>query len=109
ITISSSTSSIFICLPDPATPQIYPLSLHDALPIYIRIAPKPADIHAVRIAAGEADLVLGCDMVVVNDYWTLSKLRAGRSHVVVRSEEHTSELQSRENLVCRLLLEKKKK
>src|SRR5436309_4824050 len=34
-------------------------------------------------------------------------LRAG--HVVVRSEEHTSELQSRENLVCRLLLEKKKK
>src|SRR5690606_41965050 len=32
-----------------------------------------------------------------------------RRHTVVRSEEHTSELQSRENLVCRLLLEKKKK
>src|SRR5690606_29277649 len=58
-----------------------------AVTTHIRIAPKPADIHAVRIAAGEADLVLGCDMVVVNDYWTLSKLRAGRSHVVVNSYE----------------------
>jgi indolepyruvate ferredoxin oxidoreductase len=37
----------------------------------------------VRIAAGEADLVLGCDMVVVNDYWALSKIRADRSHVVL--------------------------
>jgi indolepyruvate ferredoxin oxidoreductase len=41
----------------------------------------------VRIAAGEADLVLGCDMVVVNDYWALSKIRAGRSHVVLNSYE----------------------
>ena len=58
-----------------------------AVTTHIRIAPKPADIHAVRIAAGEADLVLGCDMVVVNDYWTLSKLRAGRSQVVINSYE----------------------
>ena len=58
-----------------------------AVTTHIRIAPKPSDIHAVRIAAGEADLVLGCDMVVVNDYWTLSKLRAGRSQVVVNSYE----------------------
>src|SRR5690606_41886167 len=36
-------------------------------------------------------------------------LRIGKRVAVVRSEEHTSELQSRENLVCRLLLEKKKK
>jgi indolepyruvate ferredoxin oxidoreductase len=43
---------------------------------------RPKDIHAVRIAAGEADLVLGCDMVVVNDYWALSKIRAERSRVV---------------------------
>src|SRR5690606_30700332 len=34
-----------------------------------------------------SDLVLGCDMVVVNDYWALSKLRAGRSQVVVNSYE----------------------
>ena len=41
-----------------------------AVTTHIRIARTPADIH-VRIAAGEADLVLGCDMVVVNDYWVL--------------------------------------
>src|SRR5690606_28682206 len=58
-----------------------------AVTTHIRIAAKPADIHAVRIAAGEADLVLGCDMVVVNDYWALSKLRAGRSQVVINSYE----------------------
>src|SRR5690606_33072302 len=56
-----------------------------AVTTHIRIAPSPGDIHAVRIAAGEADLVLGCDMVVVNDYWALSKLRAGRSQVVLNS------------------------
>ncbi len=48
-----------------------------AVTCHLRIARAPADIHAVRIAAGEADLVLGCDMVVVNDYWALSKIRAG--------------------------------
>ncbi|HEX2083657.1 MAG TPA: indolepyruvate ferredoxin oxidoreductase family protein, partial [Xanthomonadaceae bacterium] len=58
-----------------------------AVTTHIRIARSPADIHAVRIAAGEADLVLGCDMVVVNDYWALSKVRAGRTHVVLNSYE----------------------
>ncbi|MGI8560200.1 MAG: indolepyruvate ferredoxin oxidoreductase family protein, partial [Luteimonas sp.] len=58
-----------------------------AVTTHIRIASKPDDIHAVRIAAGEADLVLGCDMVVVNDYWALSKLRAGRSQVVLNTYE----------------------
>ena len=58
-----------------------------AVTTHIRIAKQPSDIHAVRIAAGEADLVLGCDMVVVNDYWALSKVRAGRSHVVLNSYE----------------------
>ena len=54
-----------------------------AVTTHVRIARSPADIHAVRIAAGEADLVLGCDMVVVNDYWALSKIRAGRTEVVL--------------------------
>ena len=54
-----------------------------AVTTHVRIARDPSDIHAVRIAAGEADLVLGCDMVVVNDYWALSKIRAERSHVVL--------------------------
>ncbi|MDH5821822.1 indolepyruvate ferredoxin oxidoreductase family protein [Luteimonas sp. RD2P54] len=58
-----------------------------AVTTHIRIARAPADIHAVRIAAGEADLVLGCDMVVVNDYWALSKIRAGRSQVVLNTWE----------------------
>ncbi|UNK48210.1 indolepyruvate ferredoxin oxidoreductase family protein [Lysobacter sp. S4-A87] len=58
-----------------------------AVTTHIRIARTPADIHAVRIAAGEADLVLGCDMVVVNDYWALSKVRSGRSSVVLNSYE----------------------
>ena len=58
-----------------------------AVTTHIRIAKAPEDIHAVRIAAGEADLVLGCDMVVVNDYWALSKVRAGRSQVVLNSYE----------------------
>ncbi len=58
-----------------------------AVTTHVRIAKDPADINAVRIAAGEADLVLGCDMVVVNDYWALSKIRAGRSHVVLNSHE----------------------
>ncbi|MEO6155157.1 MAG: indolepyruvate ferredoxin oxidoreductase family protein, partial [Thermomonas sp.] len=58
-----------------------------AVTTHIRIARTPADIHAVRIAAGEADLVLGCDMVVVNDYWALSKIRAGRTSVLLNSYE----------------------
>src|SRR5690606_33107398 len=58
-----------------------------AVTCHLRIAKDPADIHAVRIAAGEADLVLGCDMVVVNDYWALSKIRAGRSRVVLNTHE----------------------
>jgi indolepyruvate ferredoxin oxidoreductase len=58
-----------------------------AVTTHIRIANSPADIHAVRIAAGEADLVLGCDMVVVNDYWALSKIRADRTQVVLNTYE----------------------
>jgi indolepyruvate ferredoxin oxidoreductase len=58
-----------------------------AVTTHIRIAKSPADIHAVRIAAGEADLVLGCDMVVVNDYWALSKIRADRTRVVLNTYE----------------------
>ena len=58
-----------------------------AVTCHLRIAKLPGDINAVRIAAGEADLVLGCDMVVVNDYWALSKIRAGRSRVVLNTYE----------------------
>jgi len=56
-----------------------------AVTTHIRIGKNPAELHAVRIAAGEADLVLGCDMVVVNDYWSLSKIRADRTEVVLNT------------------------
>jgi Indolepyruvate ferredoxin oxidoreductase, alpha and beta subunits len=58
-----------------------------AVTTHVRLARTPEDIHAVRIAAGEADLVLGCDMVVVNDYWALSKVRGERSEVVLNTYE----------------------
>ncbi len=58
-----------------------------AVTCHVRIAKQPSDIHAVRIAAGEADLVLGCDVVVVNDYWALSKIREDRTFAVINSYE----------------------
>src|SRR2546422_7648640 len=83
----SSLVPFFFFFNDTATTEIYTLSLHDALPISrrrprLRVRPRPLDL--------ERELA---------DQLT----RAGRS------EEHTSELQSRLHLVCRLLLEKKKK
>src|SRR5260370_27633121 len=77
---------------DTATTEIYTLSLHDALPICNRpiAAPVVADIGSAMSAF-------------------LGMLKPGQIKVQsARSEEHTSELQSHLNLVCRLLLEKKK-
>src|SRR5260370_6081521 len=76
----------FFFFNDTATTEIYTLSLHDALPI----SPHHLDGLRLRVlsAAGLFPRTLRCR---------------------VRSEEHTSELQSHLNLVCRLLLEKKKK
>src|SRR5690606_41402549 len=83
----------------PATTAIYTLSLHDALPIYphrVRAGRAPVPHRATR--PGRRRGVEGAGHGV-----------APGLPRRVRSEEHTSELQSRENLVCRLLLEKKKK
>src|SRR5436305_6627963 len=82
------------------TTEIYTLSLHDALPIWREIgrhfAPRVAEIghDDPQIDAGGREVAEG-----------QGRVAAGRP----RSEEHTSELQSRPHLVCRLLLEKKKK
>src|SRR6202521_6444070 len=73
---------IFFFFNDTATTEIYTLSLHDALPILNQVL---AELYAVLID------------------------RAADELLDARSEEHTSELQSPQNLVCRLLLEKKKK
>ncbi len=50
---------------------------------HIRIAPRPEDIHAVRISAGGADLLLGCDLVVAASVEGRSKLQQGKSWAVV--------------------------
>src|SRR2546421_5674380 len=87
--------SFFFFFNDTATTEIYTLSLHDALPI----CGKAADHHGGR--SRRVNRSGGTQWPDVD----------GRSHVCLhrRSEEHTSELQSRSDLVCRLLLEKKKK
>jgi indolepyruvate ferredoxin oxidoreductase len=54
---------------------------------HIRFGNRPEDIHAVRIAAGEADLVLGCDMLVAAAGEALAKMQAGRTRLVINSAE----------------------
>src|SRR5688572_31777934 len=77
---------------DTATTEIYTLSLHDALPIL----PRKRILRRCPLARRTVGAGRLCDV-----------RRGGRSRGR-RSEEHTSELQSQSNLVCRLLLEKKK-
>src|SRR3712207_9518779 len=79
---------------DTATTEIYTLSLHDALPISGSRVRRPTRVTRFR-SAGTGAQLLG-----------RSGSRAD-SPLARRSEEHTSELQSRQYLVCRLLLEKK--
>src|SRR5690348_17587175 len=86
----NSWAFLFFLFNDPATSQIYTLSLHDALPIL-------PDRYPLAPGAG----------------WRAAVSRGRRGGSVsgrprARSEEHTSELQSPVHLVCRLLLEKKK-
>src|SRR5436190_17129422 len=88
---SSDLSSLVLFFNDTATIEIYTLSLHDALPIFsgCAVISKPA---LRSIASTQARL--GIHQLVQSSAY--------------RSEEHTSELQSHSDLVCRLLLEKKK-
>src|SRR2546430_7471667 len=83
----------FFFFNDTATTEIYTLSLHDALPISrpLRQAGRAGKARRRRRLAGGG----------------FRAHPAGHRHIL-RSEEHTSELQSQSNLVCRLLLEKKK-
>src|SRR3712207_7638334 len=93
-------TDIFFFFNDTATTEIYTLSLHDALPISVGVA-----------ATGRSVMMRGSRIA----RWALARqldVRAVAVAVVMaglaRSEEHTSEIQSRQYLVCRLLLEKKK-
>src|SRR3712207_8522809 len=95
---------MFFCN-DAATTEIYTLSLHDALPI----SQAPADDADRRpVLAGQAVDQAGELVVDLPARAAVSPQRPADDGVA-RSEEHTSELQSRQYLVCRLLLEKKKK
>src|SRR2546427_7984605 len=89
---------MFFFFNDTATTEIYTLSLHDALPISIgmhvrKVATSREEFTSARITPSTKIVITVKNDIRVN--W-------------VRSEEHTSELQSQSNLVCRLLLEKKK-
>ncbi len=57
---------------------------------HIRIADRPEDIHAVRIAAGEANVLLGCDMVVAAGPDAISRVRAGLTRAVINTHEITT-------------------
>src|SRR5207302_8841550 len=95
----------------PPAPATYPLSLHDALPISLAVGPTGMPIvWTVGSDSGNQTTSAAFSDTKGTVTATLTGLVPGSSaYVMVRSEEHTSELQSRENLVCRLLLEKKKR
>src|SRR5690606_41858441 len=107
---------VFLSTPTPPT-QIYTLSLHDALPIFFTTGFTTGQASAEGLPPTGRIAAPG---VVLGPSWegfyvgagigagTLSYDVSGEAEKSRRSEEHTSELQSRENLVCRLLLEKKK-
>src|SRR3712207_7448444 len=95
---------------DTATTEIYTLSLHDALPIWAdgRV-PAVAALGGARGRRRGGGRLPGAGGPVARARYARGGRRAGCGAAVRagRSEEHTSELQSRQYLVCRLLLEKK--
>src|SRR2546430_12122389 len=101
---------MFFFFNDTATTEIYTLSLHDALPIS-RSGPRSAHRSSSAFTVTVTVLALiasaahaGLSRIPSDGYNT----PAASGIAIRRSEEHTSELQSQSNLVCRLLLEKKK-
>src|SRR5436305_14217566 len=95
------TICFVLCLSALPTSKTNPLSLHDALPIYFREKLCCGCDYRFDLLAGFRYLHLDEDLSITENIDVLT--------TVPRSEEHTSELQSRPHLVCRLLLEKKKK
>src|SRR5262249_62018475 len=109
---ASRTSSLLsprLFFTHPPPPEISTLSLHDALPICSIRRPR---VVAVRRLLDETGVLIGLALVLAlfgalvgPQFFRAANQRAEQR----RSEEHTSELQSLTNLVCRLLLEKKHK
>src|SRR3989475_9618133 len=97
----------FFFFNDTATTEIYTLSLHDALPISYKT-------HSSVLSVNHRNKAMMTTKPKTYKVICMVSLRVGQttfltSRQASRSEEHTSELQSQSNLVCRLLLEKKKK
>src|SRR3712207_8232540 len=86
---------LFVFFNDTATTEIYTLSLHDALPIFCKV------VHG-----DQSTLFLTTPDKFLRNITFIKTIVSGIDRLF-RSEEHTSELQSRQYLVCRLLLEKK--
>src|SRR5688572_32632158 len=84
---------------DAGATEVYTLSLHDALPIFVVI--PPVAVAPQTPAAAPASANVSEDMAADHTRHVIT------SKLANRSEEHTSELQSQSKLVCRLLLEKK--
>src|SRR5207249_10399062 len=101
----------------PSPPYIYTLSLHDALPILFRTdILKKIMCEALYEARRSASMLIFAYVIMLDHYHiitdgkrepsdTLRYLNGISAKRILRSEEHTSELQSRFDLVCRLLLE----
>src|SRR2546430_10972593 len=92
----------FFFLNDPATPEIYPLPLHDALPISFQRDSAVSDQQPCAFADCHDWRFIFLEKLK-RQSWQSAKAHG------CRSEKHTPELQSQSNSVCRLLLEKKKK
>src|SRR5437773_5970002 len=90
---------LFFFFNNPATTVIYTLSLHDALPICPSL--RASREHGWNFSGCEETRALGGRRLRPGFWRAVSRQK--------RSEEHTSELQSHHELVCRLLLEKKKR
>src|SRR5206468_10415211 len=88
--------------PYPATPETYTLSLHDALPISAGTCSSASGVCSTSTRAW----AMGRSSVTPPRCTAARRCRPASGGT--RSEEHTSELQSRSDIVCRLLLEKKK-
>src|SRR2546426_6803524 len=103
--LTTPVTSFFFFFNDTATTEIYTLSLHDALPILIAVRSKGTRPRLAEARRGRDQWACASSGTTRTSSFPRGTSRtSGR-----RSEEHTSELQSPCNLVCRLLLEKKKK
>src|SRR3712207_6968511 len=97
----------FFFFNDTATTEIYTLSLHDALPIYLDAVTVAGDDTQFERLTSQGSDCTAATTLTAGQTCEL-RLRFDPTTTGGRSEEHTSELQSRQYLVCRLLLEKKK-